>query len=85
MNLFKQMLRKLGYSYYARGLYNDALVKMKQGVQNNPNHKLPHLYAGPCYVGLKDKTNAMFMYEKLKTIDAARRKSCWIELIKCEL
>ena len=64
-NDFTNAYTELGYSYYALGKYDEALTRLNKAISLKKN-QLPVYYAGLCYVGLKQKSAAMKMYNDLK-------------------
>ncbi len=58
-------ITELGYSDYALEHYDDALAQFKKAI-NIDKTELAVYYSGLCYVGLKQKPDAVKMYNDLK-------------------
>jgi tetratricopeptide (TPR) repeat protein len=55
---------ELGYSNYALENYDEALTQLKKAIAINKS-ALPIYYSGLCYVALKQKTDALKIYDDL--------------------
>ena len=60
-------ITELGYSDYALENYDDALVQFKKALAIDKT-ELSFYYAGLCYVGKKQKNDALKMYDELKVM-----------------
>lgn len=60
-------ITELGYSDYALQNYDDAIVQFKKAI-NIEKTELSLYYTGLCYVGKKQKTDALKYYNDLKTM-----------------
>lgn len=58
-------MTELGYSYYSLENYDDALNQFDKALSIRKS-ELSFYYAGLCYIGLKQKSNAERMYRELK-------------------
>lgn len=69
-------ITELGYSDYALQNYDDALVQFKRSIAIKKT-ELNLYYSGLCYVGKKQKSEAMKYYNELRTL-----KSDYAETLK---
>ena len=70
----KGALGELGHAYHYSKKYSEGLEKFKKimAVSKSP---LPIYYAGMCCIELKDKEQALKMYDALNTIDSGMAQS----------
>ncbi len=64
-NNYRAAYSELGHAYHASKKYVEAIEQFKKYIAISAN-PLPLLYCGLCYIELKDKDNAMKIYEELK-------------------
>jgi tetratricopeptide (TPR) repeat protein len=64
----KKLVEK-GFANYMLANYVDALSDLKAAVKLNNKAKLAYYYQGLCYLDTNDKSKAMDVYNKLKTVD----------------
>ena len=60
-------LTELGYSYYALTRYMEALDEFNKAILIKKT-ALSLYYSGLCYIGMKNKNDALKMYDELKTM-----------------
>lgn len=67
-NNYKPAYNELGHAYRKLGAYEEAVAQFKKNMAVSVN-ELPYLYSGYCYVELKQKENALLMFDELNKLN----------------
>ncbi len=68
-NNYKAAYNELGHAYHKLNANDEAILQFKKNLSISIN-ELPLLYSGYCYIEMKQKDEALKMYEALKKINA---------------
>jgi tetratricopeptide (TPR) repeat protein len=68
-NNYKAAYNELGHAYHQLNAYEECIAQFKKNLAISVND-LPLLYSGYCYTELKQKEEALKIYEQLKNINA---------------
>jgi tetratricopeptide (TPR) repeat protein len=67
-NNYKPAYNELGHAYRKLGAYEEAVTQFKKNMAVSVN-ELPYLYSGYCYIELKQKENALLMFDELNKLN----------------
>ena len=67
-NNYKAAYNELGHAYHKLNANEEAILQFKKHLSISVN-ELPLLYSGYCYIEMKQKEEALKMYEELKKIN----------------
>jgi tetratricopeptide (TPR) repeat protein len=67
-NNYKPAYNELGHAYRQLKAYEEGVAQFKKNLAVSVN-ELPMLYSGYCYIELKQKENALAMYEELNKLN----------------
>jgi tetratricopeptide (TPR) repeat protein len=64
-----EIRQDLGYAYYVKNDNNNAIIQLNKSIELNPKSYKGYYYNGLTYLNMNKKSDAMNMYNKLKTFD----------------
>ncbi|MEI6087544.1 MAG: tetratricopeptide repeat protein [Bacteroidota bacterium] len=65
-----EIRQSLGYVYYLKNDYSNALIQLNKAIELDPKSYEAYCYKGLIFLEMKNKSEAMNMYNKLKNINA---------------